>query len=125
MIGIDIVSIPRIQKNIDMYGEKFLKRFLNDDELHLVKTAQNAAGLWAAKEAASKALGCGIGQHLSFHDMTVEKSSLGAPYIVLCDKASTNFNIKKINISITHDGGFCAAIALATYFRYSYTASHK
>jgi len=112
MIGIDIVSIPRIQKSIDNYGEKFLRRFLNDCELELVKSAQNAAGLWAAKEAASKALGCGIGQHLSFHDMTIKKTDLGAPYITLSDKTSTNFNIKKLNISITHDAGFCAAVAI-------------
>jgi holo-[acyl-carrier protein] synthase len=112
VIGIDIVAISRIQNSMDKYGEKFLKRFLNDSELRLVKTPQNAAGLWAAKEAASKALGCGICEHLSFHDMTIIKDEMGAPYLLLNDNASAYFKTKKINVSITHDGGFCAAVAL-------------
>jgi len=111
MIGIDIVSIDRIEKMIAEHGSKFLTRYLNENELHLAKNAQSAAGLWAAKEAASKALGTGIGTTVGFHDMTVTKNIHGSPFIILSDRVSEEFKIKKIHVSITHDGGFSAAVA--------------
>lgn len=114
MVGIDIISVHRIENMLIKYDTKFLARFLNDGEYHLAKNAQSTAGLWAAKEAASKALGCGICESLSFHDMTVTKSLKGSPSIVLSDKAAELFKVKKIHISITHDGGFSAAVAFAS-----------
>ena len=114
MIGIDIVSIARIEKMLQTHETKFLAKFLNDGEYHLAKNAQSTAGLWAAKEAASKALGCGIGASLSFHDMTVTKNIHGSPFIMLSFEAMGRFKIKIIHVSITHDGGFSAAVALAT-----------
>jgi holo-[acyl-carrier protein] synthase len=111
MIGIDIVSISRIERMMNEHGEKFLVRFLNDNEMDLAKSAQSIAGLWAAKEATSKALGSGIGQRLSFHDMTVTKSIQGSPFMILSESASEIFKVKKVYISITHDGGFSAAVA--------------
>lgn len=112
MIGIDIVSISRIERMMEEYGDKFLARFLNENEMHLAKNAQSAAGLWAAKEATAKALGSGIGHRLGFHDMSVAKNLHGAPFVILSDKASELFKVKKVNVSITHDGGFSAAVAL-------------
>ena len=113
MIGLDIVSIERIEKILLKDRDRFLSRFLNDSELYLARNAQSTAGLWAAKEAASKALGCGIGEALSFHDMTISKTSQGAPFILLSTTASQRFGTEKIHISITHDGGFSAAVAFA------------
>ena len=37
MIGIDIVPISRIEKMIDKFGKKALKRFLTDDEIKIAK----------------------------------------------------------------------------------------
>lgn len=109
MIGLDIVSITRIDEAINKWGSKFLKKFLSEQEIELVKTNKTAAGFWAAKEAASKALGCGICQKLTFHDMQIQKTNLGSPYITL--KQPNDFGIEKVFISITHDGGFAAAVA--------------
>lgn len=109
MIGLDIVSIARIDEAIKKWGSKFLNKFLSEAEITLVKTNKTAAGFWAAKEAAAKALGCGICKDLTFHDMQLQKTDLGSPYITL--KQPNNFGIEKIFISITHDGGFAAAVA--------------
>jgi len=112
MIGIDIVSIPRIEKMIIKFGDRSLKKFLNESEIKLVKSPQTAAGFWAAKEAISKALGCGIGSELSFHDITISKTKKGKPIISLSKEKYNYFNIKEINISITHEKEFAIAAAI-------------
>ena len=81
MIGIDIVVISRIDKMIKKFGNKALKRFLSKDEIKLVKNSSTVAGFWAAKEAGSKAIGTGIGDKCSFHDIKISKSSRGQPQI--------------------------------------------
>lgn len=110
MIGIDIVSTDRIKKLMEKYPKSFLEKYLNEDEISLIKTPNNAAGFYAAKEAASKAIGTGIGAQCSFHDILLGKSKLGAPKIKFSKKVKKAFKIKKAYVSITHDGGFAAAI---------------
>lgn len=66
MIGIDITSIDRIKKMYEKFGIKAYEKFLNTNEIELIKKPETAAGFWAAKEAASKALGTGIGEHCAF-----------------------------------------------------------
>jgi len=112
MIGIDIVVISRIEKLIERFGNKALKRFLNKDEIKLAKSSSTAAGFWAAKEAASKAIGTGIGAVCSFHDITITKSDKNAPLLRYRKKIRKRFNIKKTSLSITHDGGFAIAVVV-------------
>ena len=110
MIGIDLVKIERIEKLIGRHDEKALRRFLSPKEIALVKNAQTAAGFWAAKEACSKALGCGIGAECGFHDIVLSKSPKGAPLLALSDAVSARFKITGTSVSITHDGGFAIAV---------------
>ncbi len=44
MIGIDIVSIDRIKKMHEKFGDKFYDRFLCEDEKEFIKSPQNADG---------------------------------------------------------------------------------
>ena len=53
-VGVDIVSINRIESLCKKFGKRALERFLNESEIALVKTPQNVAGFWAAKEAFAK-----------------------------------------------------------------------
>ena len=114
MIGIDIVSIGRISRLKERHGELFLRRFLSEDELALAKSDASIAGLWAAKEAASKALGVGIGAECSFFDIIIKKSSKNAPILKFSPKIYENFNIKEAALSISHDGGFAIAAAIVS-----------
>jgi len=111
MIGVDIVVIDRIEGSMEKYGEKFLTRFLNSQEIALVKKAQTAAGFWAAKEAVAKALGTGIGSELSFHDILIQKDKRGAPSFTLSSRIIERYNITSTSLSIAHDGGFAIAVA--------------
>ena len=79
MIGIDIVAISRISRLKERRGEDFLKYFLNDDEINIAKTDATIAGFFAAKEAISKALGCGISAEFSFFDAQIYKDEKNAP----------------------------------------------
>lgn len=102
-----------MKKLIEKYGDRFLEKFLSPQEIILVKNHRTAAGFWAAKEAASKALGCGIGAECSFHDITITKSAKGAPHLELSTKVKKHFNILTSALSITHDGDY--AIAVVTH----------
>ncbi|HIP13855.1 MAG TPA: holo-ACP synthase [Sulfurimonas autotrophica] len=112
MIGIDIVSIERIENALKKYDKKFLERFLQDEEISLIKKSQTAAGFWAAKEAIAKALGCGIGKELNFHDITIKKRDNGSPYFILNENIKREFKITSTALSISHDGGFAIAVAV-------------
>ena len=75
-IGTDIVEIDRIGRSLEKFGDSFKRRFLSADEMILAKRVESLAGFWAAKEAVSKALGCGIGSRLSFHDIIIAKNHI-------------------------------------------------
>lgn len=110
MIGIDVTSIERIKKMHEKFGRKAYARFLDEEEIELVKRAETAAGFWAAKEAASKAIGTGIGAICSFHDIKITKSKKGAPKLKYTKALRKKFKIKKSFLSITHDSGFAIAV---------------
>ena len=111
-IGTDIIQIKRIDTLLNKYGERFKERFLLDEEIQRVKKIESIAGHWAAKEAIAKALGCGIGVNLSFHDILIQKDHLGAPTFSLTPNAQKQHQIKTSSLSISHDGGFAIAVAV-------------
>jgi len=114
-IGTDIIQISRIEKSLDKYGLSFKQRFLSTDEIEIAKKVETIAGFWAAKEAISKALGCGIGSKLSFHDIHITKSPQGAPVFTLSQDAQQRHNMLGSSLSISHDGGFAIAVAVISY----------
>lgn len=110
MIGIDICVIERIEKMMDRFGDRALERFLSPKEIKLVKNSSSAAGFWAAKEAASKAIGTGIGKECNFFDIKITKSNAGQPLLKYKKHIRNKFKIKESSLSITHDGGFAIAV---------------
>jgi holo-[acyl-carrier protein] synthase len=113
MIGIDIVSIDRIQKLINRHGDKALTRFLSQDEIKISKhNISTIAGFWCAKEAGAKAIGTGIGAICSFHDIKLNKTKRGQPTIKYKKQLKKKFNINSSSLSISHDGGFAIAVVV-------------
>jgi holo-[acyl-carrier protein] synthase len=111
-IGTDIIQISRIESSLTQFGDRFKHRFLLQEEIDLVKKPASIAGFWAAKEAISKALGCGIGSELSFHDIIITKNLRGAPSFLLTAEAQKRHKIKSSSLSISHDGDFAIAVAV-------------
>ena len=112
MVGIDIVKVERIAKLRERFGLKGLKKFLLESEIAEFKKAESIAGVWASKEAISKALGVGIGKKLQFHDIQIYRDNFGKPRFKLSDKIVKNFGIKEGDISISHDGDYAIAVAI-------------
>ena len=112
MIGIDTVKISRIINMIEKWGDKAINRFLSPSEKLLIKNKSSYAGYWAAKEAASKAIGTGIGKYCAFHDIKLTKSPLGQPLIKYKKHIRKKFNIKSSSLSITHDGEYAIAVVV-------------
>ncbi|NWF66420.1 MAG: holo-ACP synthase [Campylobacterales bacterium] len=112
MIGVDIVSINRVEQFVKKFEQKALDRFLSKKEQKIAKKIETIAGFWAAKEAVSKALKCGIGERLSFLDIKIKKDKSNAPYFKLSKKAKKIFKIKNSSLSISHDNGFAIAVVV-------------
>jgi holo-[acyl-carrier protein] synthase len=111
--GIDIVSIERIERALQRFGENFIARLLTEEEIRsLSMKPTSIAGYWAAKEAVSKALGCGIGAELAFHDIYISKDRRGSPSFRLSQERKKYFRLTESSLSISHDGGFAVAAVI-------------
>lgn len=115
-IGIDLCEIGRMGEMIAREG--FLQRFFTDEERGYILSrgqaaAQTAAGIYAAKEAALKAMGCGVALPLAQVGVTHDES--GAPRYALCGRAAEKMAAmggRMMHLSITHEGGMAAAVAI-------------
>jgi holo-[acyl-carrier protein] synthase len=119
-IGIDVVEIGRIAAAIDRHGERFLAKIFTAAERAYCETrkhpAPHYAARFAAKEAVSKALGCGIGKNAGLHDLEILHDSSGAPKLHLhgaAEKFAKDKGINDIQISLTHTREYAAANAVA------------
>ncbi|SHH50926.1 NAD(P)H-hydrate epimerase [Caloranaerobacter azorensis DSM 13643] len=115
--GIDIIEIDRIKKAVE--NEKFIKRIFCEEEIeYFLKRNMNIrtiAGMFAGKEAVSKALGQGI-RNYKWTDIKILHDNLGRPFVVLSGNAenvSRELGIENIQLSISHCDTYAAAFAVA------------
>jgi holo-[acyl-carrier protein] synthase len=113
--GIDLIEIGRIQRALDRYGERFLRRIYTAAEIKSARgNASELAARFAAKEAASKALGTGIGPVSWTEFETLNKPS-GKPYLRLSGRAKTIAHAQGFetwSVSLTHSRGMAAAVVI-------------
>ena len=113
MIGCDVVKIARVEKILAKSQIKFLKKILTENELKTLGSNSNSiAGYYAAKEAASKALGCGISKDCSFMDIEIIKNNQNRPSILFSEKIFNKFGVKSAHLSISHDAGIAMAVVM-------------
>ena len=89
-IGTDLIDIRRVEKVYNRFGPRFLERCFTDIEQSKVMRREAAgthidtlAKRFAAKEAASKALGTGFSQGVFHKDIGIENDASGKPGITL------------------------------------------
>ncbi len=106
MIGIDIVSISRVENIYNKFGDKFLNKVFKIEEIDEIKEItihkrriERIAGRFALKEAVIKAFKGDI----FFKDIQILSSSKGAP---ICKVRG-----KIVNVSISHENQFAVAVA--------------
>ncbi len=117
--GIDIVDNRRFKKALDRYGEKFINRIFNSDEIDYckekVKYFECLAARFAAKEAAIKAFYSAFNIRLGFKDITVKGRNRQPAEILLHPEKNKKLLLSKpykSSVSISHEKDFSVAIVL-------------
>jgi holo-[acyl-carrier protein] synthase len=95
-IGNDLIDIRRIEQTLARFGDRFVDRIYTEAEKRKAerrKGAGNAyaatlAKRYAAKEAASKALGTGFRMGVFWRDLGVVNEPTGKPTIVMTGGAA-------------------------------------
>lgn len=106
--GVDLIEIERIREAIERHGNRFVERIFTDGELRACSgRVASLAARFAAKEAAAKALGCGIGD-VSWQEIEVVGDENNAPHLVLHGTAikmagKLGFNQLSVSLSHTHE----------------------
>jgi holo-[acyl-carrier protein] synthase len=115
-VGIDIIEIARIQRSLDDFGERFLKRVYTERERHWYGDRVNElAARFAAKEATSKALGTGI-VGIRWQEMEVLPNRRGKPVLILHGRAAERarqLGLTSFSISLTHSRTDAMAFVVA------------
>jgi holo-[acyl-carrier protein] synthase len=110
-VGIDLVDLERFEKAVSG-TPKLIDRLFAESERGV--SNQTLAGRFAAKEAFVKAVGDPKGLH--WHEVEIIKDALGKPHIETSGGTAelvAQAGIKKLHLSISHDGGKAIAMVVA------------
>ena len=114
--GIDLVEIERFDHLNPKIRSRFFHRVFTRSELEETgPLLHHLAGKFAAKEAAAKALGTGIGL-VSWQDIEVLNNPEGQPRLLLhgnAQKAAQKAGWSSSSISITHTRTHAVAVVTA------------
>lgn len=119
-IGIDLVSVDRIQNALERYKTRFLNRIYAPEEIRYCskqrKPAIHYAGRFAAKEAFAKALGTGFSANIKPKEIFVESQNNGRPKLSVRGEAQrmiVQLGVTNIHLSLSHlDTYACAVVIL-------------
>jgi holo-[acyl-carrier protein] synthase len=113
--GIDIIEIARLDLIQPAIKARFLKRVFTPTELEQVGgSTPSLAGRFAAKEAVSKALGCGIGP-VRWQDIEIQRGPGGEPMLRLYGQAqriAQQLGLNTWSLSISHSQTHAIAMAV-------------
>ncbi len=118
-IGVDIVEIPRFERIKQRFGDRFIKRLFTEREMEQYKqrhhSLQFIATRFAAKEAASKALGTGIAQGLNFKSIEIVNDPQGKPLLQFHGAALAiieQYNITRCFLSLSDEKHYAVAMVM-------------
>ncbi|HWX51162.1 MAG TPA: holo-ACP synthase [Roseomonas sp.] len=129
-LGNDIVDIRRIEHSIERYGDRFLERVFTPVERRKAESrteklrAATYAKRFAAKEAASKALGTGFRDGVFWRDLGVVNLSTGQPSLRLTGGAAKRLDAitppghgAQISLTMTDEYPYAQAIVIIAAVR--------
>lgn len=128
-VGIDLVSVARIEHLMSQFADKFPQKIFTKNEISCAEKIKISADnflpralffakRFAAKEAFAKALGLGIGRGIDFCDIEISNNELGAPQIQILNGKTEflkkHFDCKKIaiHLSITDENPLASAVVI-------------
>lgn len=115
-IGIDLCSIPRIEKAIK--STHFMRRVFTPEEiryaLEKARPARHFAGCFAAREAFAKASGIPMYSVAFGHGVWIERTR-SVPLVRCSDSIKEQLPRKgeeRIHLSLSHDGEYAVAVVV-------------
>jgi holo-[acyl-carrier protein] synthase len=119
-LGLDLVEIERVEALLARRGARARDRLFTPLEQAYCERRKRAAtsyaGRFAVKEAVMKLLGTGWARGVRWVDIEVVRKPGEAPSILLhgeTARIAAARGIQRIHITITHDAGIAAAVAVA------------
>jgi holo-[acyl-carrier protein] synthase len=116
-MGIDLVSVARVERMLARWDERILTRVMTEAERALLpqgpRRAEYVAGRIAAKEATSKALGVPDG--IRWHDAEVLPARPRPPALQLHGVAlarAAHLGVSRTLLALSHDAGVAAAVVV-------------
>lgn len=114
--GVDLIEIARIEEVIARHGRHYLERIYTPAELEQCgRRTESLAGRFAAKEAAAKALGCGIGE-VTWKEIEILGDDQNAPVLTLhgaAQQKADELGLAAWSVSISHSQSHCVALVVA------------
>jgi len=120
-LGLDVVEVARIRRLIgtdapEETARRFLARCFTEGEQRFCDAradrATPYAARFAAKEAASKALGAPTGIHWTDVEVLREEGAPSLRFSGVADRAARARGVTRIHLSLTHDAGIAAAVVV-------------
>ena len=118
-VGSDLVEIPRVERALTRFGERFARRILCEPELRRfhghTRPAAYLAKRFAAKEAFTKALGTGIHAPANWHGVWVINLKSGKPQLEFSAALGAllrDRGIRRSHLSLTDERGMAAATVI-------------
>ena len=118
-VGQDLVEIPRIERALARFGERFAQRILCDPELARFRRHRQPAAFlakrFAAKEAFTKALGTGIHAPANWHGVWVVNLRSGKPelqFTPALEDLLAQRRIRRAHLSLTDERSLAAATVI-------------
>ena len=118
--GIDLVENARIADVLERWDAQFTARVFTDAERSYCDSkafpVQHYAARFAIKEAVAKALRTGIGPHMGWNEIEVQRDATsGAPSVKLHGGAelyAQTIGVERIMISLSHTHNYAVAQAI-------------
>lgn len=112
-IGLDLCAISRMEEQLG--NQKLMARCFTPNEQAYIfarglTASSSMAAMWAAKEAAGKALGCGIAFPMT--DVEVLHDQSGQPVYRLHGRALELARGGELLLSISHESDMAAAVCI-------------
>jgi len=104
-VGADIVRIPRMDKVLMKYGQRFANRILAPEERDAFAARNDPerflAKRFAAKEAFGKALGTGVAAPATLHAVIIDHDTRGKPFFRFSPALETYMREENLTAHLT------------------------
>jgi holo-[acyl-carrier protein] synthase len=117
-VGIDLVSVARVETMLERWGERFLRRVFTDGEIEYClgrfRPAQSFAARFAAKEAFFKAVSRRSHDAIGFKNVEVVMNQNGGPALRARGAAEQALGNLVASVSLSHDQDLAIAVVVTS-----------